>query len=169
MHGGDIFMKSDGTDRGSVFTLRLPVLTESQAADAEPAPPSLETPIRRRVLIADDNRAATEMLSLILQDLGHDVRIANDGEETVAIARDFVPELLLLDLGMPRLRGDEAARLIRQQPWGKSMTLIALTGWGQESDRQRTHDAGFDGHFVKPIGVEQLRQLLADLDKPSGD
>jgi CheY-like chemotaxis protein len=141
----------------------LPVLSETPAI-AESPDVSGETPgyDQRRVLIVDDNVDAVRVLSLVVKKLGNEVCVAYDGVEAIAAAEQFLPEVVLLDLGMPRLDGYGAARHIRQQPWGQNMMLIALTGWGQDTDKQRTKAAGFDHHLVKPADPCELRRLLAD-------
>jgi CheY-like chemotaxis protein len=114
----------------------------------------------QRILVADDNHDAAEALSLQLQLAGHDVRTAHDGAEAVAIAATFEPDIVLLDLGMPKMDGYEAARQLRLHA-GRRMTLVALTGWGQQQDRDRTADAGFDAHLVKPVAEANLFKTLA--------
>jgi CheY-like chemotaxis protein len=114
------------------------------------------------VLVVDDNTDAAQSLADLLGLLGHDARTAHDGEAGVAAAEAFRPHLVLMDLGMPRLNGYDAARRIRAEPWGGGMVLVALTGWGQEDDRRRTAEAGFDRHLVKPVDPAALAGLLAD-------
>lgn len=115
-----------------------------------------------RVLVVDDNQAAAKMLSMVLKTLGNEARIARDGLEALDAAAEFRPDIVLMDIGMPRLNGYEAARRMRRQPWGENLTLVALTGWGQEEDKQRTKEAGFDHHLVKPVEPGVLRKLLDD-------
>lgn len=114
----------------------------------------------RRVLVADDNTDAAESLGEVLRLLGHDVRVAYDGLQALQIAADFSPDVVLLDIGMPNLNGYDTARQMRRQPWAADATLVALTGWGQDDDRQRATDAGFDRHFTKPVDPAELLQLL---------
>jgi CheY-like chemotaxis protein len=114
----------------------------------------------RRVLVADDNRDSAKTMAYLLQRLGADVRTAFDGEEAVATAEAFRPDVCLLDLGMPKLDGCETARRIRGTPWGRAMTLVALTGWSQDEDRRRSQEAGFDHHVVKPVDPKSLAKLL---------
>jgi PAS domain S-box-containing protein len=168
MHGGTIDVHSEGAGKGSEFRVRLPLAP----IPADETPPD-EVPVRaevgpgvaglarRRVLIVDDNLDAAQMLHMLVEGLGGDVRTAPDGAQAVTIASDFRPEIVLMDLGMPRMNGYDAAGYIRRQSWGKDMMLVALTGWGQEKDRQRIMQAGFDRHLVKPAKPEQLRELLA--------
>jgi PAS domain S-box-containing protein len=164
MHGGSIEVASEGENRGTEFTVRMPLLFEP-APFEEPTPRTenaTEAPARR-ILVVDDNRDAAETMSLILQLLGNDVRLAYDGLEAVLKAEQFRPAVVLMDIGMPRLNGYEAARRIREQPWGNGMTLVALTGWGQEEDKEKTRAAGFDHHLTKPAEPDVIRELLAKL------
>jgi len=165
-HGGRVEARSDGPGKGSEFVVRLPIEVETAAV----LPPTLaETSHgpRRRVLVVDDNRAAAESLAMLLGYMGHEVRTAYDGEAGLATAAAFRPELILMDLGMPRVDGYEAARRIRTEPWGRGPFLVALTGWGTDDDRQRTHDAGFDRHLVKPVSPDALRRVLAEIANES--
>ena len=116
---------------------------------------------KRRVLVVDDNTDALESLSSLVTLLGNEVRKARDGLEAVQMAEAFRPDIVLMDLGMPNLNGYEAARRIRQEAWGREIALVATTGWGQDDDRRRTTEAGFDRHLVKPIEVAALREILA--------
>ena len=121
-------------------------------------------------MVADDNRDAAESLGEILRLMGNEVRIVHDGVQAAEEAAIFRPDVVLLDIGMPRLNGYDAAQRIRKQPWGKAVFLIALTGWGQEEDKRRATEAGFDQHFTKPVNLAVLEQLLAALptdSKPS--
>ncbi len=161
MHGGSVEASSSGPGMGSEFVVRLPVdLSEPQRQPIEsngPPPPRA----RRRILIADDNLDAAESLMELLQILGNDVRVANDGMEAVHAAGELKPDVILLDIGMPNLNGYEACRRIREQTWSEKTVLIALTGWGQDEDRRRSSEAGFDHHLVKPVDLTALQKLLA--------
>ena len=163
MHGGRISAHSAGPERGSEFVVRLPASPEI-ATEPVAEPPAAAVaparPTRRRVLVADDNVDAAQTLALLLSADGHDVRTAHDGIEALALAETWQPEVALLDLGMPRLNGFELCRKLRQQPWGAALLVVAVSGWGQEQDRQRTAEAGFDVHLVKPVRHEMLCQLL---------
>jgi signal transduction histidine kinase/ActR/RegA family two-component response regulator len=162
LHGGRVDVQSAGLNQGSAFTVRLPVVSR-QVPQTSPPDRRLVCPgavLKRRVLIADDNLAALETLSLMIELLGYEVRRARDGAEAVALAETFRPDTVLMDLGMPNVNGYEAARRMREQPWGRRLLLIATTGWGQEEDRRRSREAGFDHHLVKPIDTEVLRDLL---------
>jgi len=116
--------------------------------------------VTKRVLIADDNLDAAESLQLWLQLAGHEVRIAANGAEALSAAETFLPEVALLDIGMPDISGFDVARHIRAAPWGRGMVLIALTGWGQEEDRRLTAEAGFDHHLTKPIPPDAIEELI---------
>lgn len=168
MHGGTIEVHSDGANRGTTFRVILPLLLEIPAVESPVDPVEMPTPKERRVLIVDDNQAAASLLSSVVKMLGNEVRTAGDGEEAIAMADDFRPDVILMDLGMPKLNGYDAARHIRQQPWGRKMLLVALTGWGQDGDKQRTKEAGFDHHLVKPADPAELQNLLAE-PKVNGD
>jgi signal transduction histidine kinase/CheY-like chemotaxis protein len=169
MHGGTVTAHSDGPGRGTEVTVRLPMLAAHRVVDAEePVPEPLPVIPSRRILIADDNEDAAESLTLRLQLAGHDVRTARNGAEALAIAGEFKPQIVLLDLGMPKMDGYETAREIRKRPWGKHARLIALTGWGQEEDRRRTHEAGFDRHLVKPVAEPELFEALAEWPSQKG-
>lgn len=167
MHEGTIEAHSDGLGKGSEFIVRLPIVIDQTQ---ERIPESSDDASRKggghRILVIDDNQAAAKTVSMILKYFGNEVRIASDGLEGVAAAEEFQPELILLDLGMPKLNGYDVARHIRQQSWGQEMVLAALTGWGQDEDRQRSKEAGFDHHFVKPVEAEALRRLIDEL--PTG-
>ncbi len=162
MHGGVVEVRSEGRHRGSEFIVRLPL--QDMASASSPSnhePPVTTTPkAQRKVLIVDDNQDAARLLSLIVKMLGNEVRVAGNGEEALKVAAEFVPEVILMDIGMPRMNGYEAARRIRQEPWGRSMMLVALTGWGQDEDKQKTREAGFDVHLVKPAEPAELQILL---------
>ena len=120
------------------------------------------------ILIVDDNRDGADSLSELLNLMGHNTRTAYDGQQGVELAAEYRPEVILFDIGMPKLNGYEACRLIRQQLWGKEIVLIAVTGWGQSKDRKRTHEAGFDHHLVKPVDPNALVTILAELhQRPS--
>jgi two-component system CheB/CheR fusion protein len=162
MHGGTVTAHSDGRGQGAELTVRLPAAepapAASAAADHDRA--SVEAP-GRRILVVDDNADAAEALALMLRLSGHEVEMAFDGVEALRVAESFSPEIVLLDLGMPRMNGYDTARSLRATPWGREMTLIALTGWGQPKDRDQTLAAGFNAHLVKPVGQEDLFAALA--------
>jgi CheY-like chemotaxis protein len=163
LHGGTIEAASRGLGHGSEFLIRLPLAAAHPArrarSQAEPAKPGSAAPLR--ILVADDNRDSAESLALLLAAMGHEVRTELDGERAVETAEAFLPQVVLLDLGMPRLDGYEAARRIRALPGGRDVVLIAQTGWSQPEDRRRSQEAGFDYHVVKPIPSGSLEKLLA--------
>jgi CheY-like chemotaxis protein len=113
--------------------------------------------------VADDFPQSAETLARLLQQDGNEVQVVQDGAAAVEAAAQFHPDVVLMDIAMPKLDGYEAAKQIRQQPWGKEMVLIALTGWGQQQDRRRTQDAGFDAHLTKPVNYEAIMTVLANL------
>lgn len=167
LHGGKVEVRSEGTNRGSEFIVQLPVSAqrpdnESLAAEPVDEIPSLPTRCRR-ILVADDFPQSAETLARLLEKDGNEVQIAEDGVAAVAAAAEFLPDIVLMDIAMPRLDGYQAAKRIRQQPWGKQMVLIALTGWGQQQDRRRTQEAGFDAHLTKPINYDTIMSVLANL------
>ena len=162
MHGGTVQVASPGEGGGSTFSVRLP-LTELAATTAPERPaivPEAAATPRRRILVVDDNEDAASSLAMLLEQMGHEVVTASDGEECLTKAAAFSPHVVFLDLGMPRMDGTEAAKRLRTLPGGGQTILIALTGWGQERDRQRTRAAGFDHHFLKPIDPDSLEQLF---------
>jgi PAS domain S-box-containing protein len=163
LHSGSVCVRSDGENRGSTFTVYLPVTHESkeEARTCETDDPDASV-TKRRVLIVDDNEAAASMMGIFIKTMGGNVRIARDGHEACDVAANFQPEIVLMDLGMPGMNGYEAARFIRKQSWGKQMRLIALSGWGQDEDRRKTKEAGFDEHLVKPVDPSDLKRIVAD-------
>ena len=163
LHGGDINATSAGVDRGSEFIVRLPLLNGQAEAPGAAKPMDKEEhamPVRRNILIADDNQDALESLALMLRMEGHEVHCASDGEEALMLAGLRRPEIVVLDVGMPKLDGCEVARRIRAESWGRSAVLVALTGWGQDADRRRSREAGFDMHLVKPVDPATLCDML---------
>jgi CheY-like chemotaxis protein len=115
-----------------------------------------------KVLVADDNRDAAVSLGMILELGNHEVLVAHDGEEALKIARDALPEAIILDIGMPGITGDQVARAIRLEPWGAQVLMVAVTGWGQAEDKERASAAGFDHHLTKPVDVDRMEKLLVD-------
>ena len=124
--------------------------------------PTRKTP--RRILVVDDNRDSATTLAMLLKLTGNETQSVHDGLAAVETAETFRLDVILLDIGLPKLNGYEVARKIREQPWGKSMVLVALTGWGQEEDRRKSREAGFNGHLVKPVDLDNLMKLLAVLE-----
>jgi PAS domain S-box-containing protein len=160
MHGGTVSAASAGPGRGSLFTVQLPALPTR-------VEPPREAPIARnghatgqRILVVDDNVDSAHMMAQMLRYLGNEVSEAHDGIEAVEQAEAVQPDVILMDVGMPRLNGLDATRRIRAEQWGKIIKIIALTGWGQDSDRARSREAGCDGHLVKPVALDDLEKLL---------
>jgi CheY-like chemotaxis protein/two-component sensor histidine kinase len=164
LHGGSVEAKSAGPGFGSEFIVRLP-LAVGQQRPFTPRTIGRETlaNLSHRILVVDDNRDAAASLARLLRCLGADVRIANDGPAALDELKIYHPSVIVLDIGMPVMDGIEVARRVRQQPEGKQITLIALTGWSQEEDRLETRAAGFDHHLVKPVDFGALQSLLASL------
>jgi PAS domain S-box-containing protein len=160
LHGGTVEARSRGLGHGSEFIVRLPLSTPYAVRStlaADPAP----VPTRSRILVADDNRDAADSLSMLLELAGHEVRVAHSGRSALSLAQAFRPDFALLDIGMPDLSGYEVAEQLRREPWGQEIQLIALTGWGQEKDRQRALQAGFNHHLTKPIDPDRLEALIS--------
>jgi PAS domain S-box-containing protein len=162
LHGGTVEAMSEGPGCGSKFMVRLPLAESipSPAVAGETDPPPA-TIVGRRVLVADDNKDAADALAMLLELAGHEVRVAHGGRAALSLAQTFRPDVALLDIGMPELNGYEVAKLLRREPWGSRMFLIALTGWGQDEDRQRAKEAGFDRHLTKPVDTDALEILLS--------
>jgi CheY-like chemotaxis protein/nitrogen-specific signal transduction histidine kinase len=163
MHGGSIEARSEGRDRGSEFIVRLPLLREEQAVASGTSGRETVEPQRRRILIVDDNEDSAASLAMLLEIAGNETYTAHDGLEAITLAEAHRPDVVLLDIGLPKLSGHAVCRQLREREWGKGITLIALTGWGQEEDRRKSHDAGFDGHLVKPVDYQALSELLRSL------
>jgi PAS domain S-box-containing protein len=163
MHCGTVRAFSDGPGRGSRFTVCLP-LAEGAVAVTGAAPHPAAQNRGQRVLVVDDNTDAAASLALLLEMEDYEVRTAADGEQAIEQARTFEPQIIFMDLAMPRLDGLEAARRIRSLPHGEHVRIVALTGWGQEADRQRTRDAGMDHHLIKPVSLDALQSVLGALD-----
>ena len=164
LHGGSVEAKSEGLGLGSVFTVRLPAFVDAsqpQALDVNNGAEAFKS--LHRILIVDDNVDAADSLSELLAMMGSDTRTAYDGQQGVDAAVEYAPDVILLDIGLPSLNGFEACRLIREQPRGKSVVIIALTGWGQDEDRRRSREAGFDHHLVKPVDPQALMKMVAEL------
>jgi CheY-like chemotaxis protein len=161
MHDGSIEARSKGPDEGSEFVVRLPLIQPPLKSPPKSDGPRAAALRGSRVLVVDDNKDSAESLGMLLQLKENDIRTAHDGLDAVTVAETFRPELVLLDIGLPKLNGYEVARRIRQQPWGRDMILVALTGWGQDEDRRRSHEAGFNFHIVKPVEIAALEKLLA--------
>jgi PAS domain S-box-containing protein len=162
MHGGSVEAHSAGNGQGSEFVVRLPVVVGSLSDADGGNDQQISATRKRRVLVVDDNEQAGKVLGMLLKALGNEVRTACDGLAAIDVAAEFRPDVILMDIGMPKLNGFETARRIREQPWGQKIVLAALTGWGQDEDRRRSKEAGFDYHFVKPVEPATLKKLLAE-------
>jgi PAS domain S-box-containing protein len=158
LHGGRVEAHSEGRGRGAEFRVWLPVATEAPGKASGPA--ITGEAAHRRVLVVDDNADSAVSLSMLLTTMGHDTRIARDGVQALEAAAEYRPQMIILDIGLPKMDGYQVARQLRRTPHGAGCLLVALTGWGQESDRQRARDAGFDFHLVKPADLEALGEIL---------
>jgi hypothetical protein len=165
LHGGSLVARSAGIGQGAQFAVRLPAMQESRAAATASAARRLDGVPARRVLVVDDNVDAAESLAMLLRIDGHDVRTAHDGDAALREVEAFRPDVVLLDLGLPGMDGCETARRVRAGSGGEQVLLVAVTGWGQAEDRQRTRAAGFDHHLVKPLDAESLPLILATLPR----
>ena len=160
LHQGTVNAQSEGTGKGSEFTVRLPV--SSAARESKPRRPAKEAPaVRRRILVVDDNKDSGDTMCILLRHKGHEVWTARDGLEAVAKAGELEPEIILMDLGMPKLNGYDATRRIRETKSGQNMYIVALTGWGQPGDIARSLEAGCSAHLVKPVDFAALDELIA--------
>jgi CheY-like chemotaxis protein len=172
LHGGRVEVKSEGLGRGSEFIVHLPleVLAPANAVSEEaPTDAANASKMRRaRVLVADDNRDAAESLSLVLGFAGYEVFTAFSGAEALEIGARERPQAALIDIGMPGMSGHEVARRIRLEAWGKHSVLIALTGWGQDQDKQAAKAAGFDEHLTKPVDPVTVEEKLGELLQAHG-
>jgi PAS domain S-box-containing protein len=164
MHGGAVEARSGGKGQGAEFLVRLPI--QDQSPQNESGSPRNTSDSRKsfgRILVVDDNRDAAQSLARLLEVQGNTTMTAFDGVEALEAGAAFEPDVVLLDIGLPRLNGYDAARQIRQEPWGRDVALIALTGWGKDEDRRRSSEAGFDKHLVKPVQLDELNSLLQTL------
>lgn len=164
MHGGTVTVQSEGPGMGSAFTVRLPRAAGATPA-ARPSQPIIagEAKTRMRFLLVDDNRDSVDSLRVLLELLGHEVRATYDGATALQVGAEFRPQVVLLDLGMPGLSGYDTCRLLREHEWGETALVIALSGWGQETDRARTRATGFDDHLVKPVDPSALLKRVTML------
>ena len=164
LHGGTIEAGSAGPGRGSEFILRLPVVevcSMPRIREPEDTDGKSQQGPKCRILVVDDNADAANSLAMILRRMGHDIHTAHDGLEAVHAALTFRPEVILLDIGLPKMNGYDVAKQIRQHPWDKKVAIIAVSGWGQEEDKRRAVEAGFDHHLTKPVEPAALSRLLA--------
>ena len=167
MHGGTIEPRSGGEGMGSEFIVRLPIQTKPTAEGETGADASAAAQMHRRILIVDDNRDSADSLAMLLELTGNKTYIAHDGVEAFEAIDTHRPEIVLLDIGLPRLDGHEVCRRVRAHDWGKNMVIIALTGWGHADDRRKSREAGFNGHLVKPVDYDKLLELLNKLTSAS--
>jgi CheY-like chemotaxis protein len=162
MHGGTVDARSEGEGQGSTFIVRLPPTVFRQgdtpgAAETSARPTQLSL---HRVLVVDDNRDSAISMTMLLDLLGHETRQAHDGVEAIEATLEFQPDVILMDIGMPNMDGLEATRRIRQLPLPRQPYIVALTGWGQQTDRMLTKEAGVDHHLVKPVALDTVTDLL---------
>jgi CheY-like chemotaxis protein/two-component sensor histidine kinase len=169
LHGGSVEARSAGLGKGSEFIVRLhgAVLADGPAAVAADGDGGFDIP-RSSFLVADDLTDSADSLAILLRQHGHEVHTAYDGEEALTVAARYKPRVALLDIGMPKLNGHELARKIREQPWGRDMLLIALSGWGQRDDRRRTREAGFTHHLIKPLDLVELAAVMKSAASDAG-
>jgi len=161
MHGGSVVARSAGLGHGSEFVVTLPLAAvQTVAAAATPDVGDAARAQKKRMLVVDDNGDSAESLALLLALAGHETHVAHDGPEALTRADALRPDAVLLDLGLPGLNGYEVCKRLRVEAWAREIPIIAITGWGQDEDRQRSKDAGFDAHLVKPVVFEELTALL---------
>ncbi|HEY2815661.1 MAG TPA: ATP-binding protein [Casimicrobiaceae bacterium] len=167
MHGGTVEARSEGLGKGAEFILCLPAEASTAASQsALDKNAGARTTQKWRILIADDNDDSAESMGMMLRLMGNEVRTVHDGVEAIEEAAAFHPDVILLDIGMPRLNGYEAARRIREEEWGKGMMLVAMTGWGQDDDKRRAKEAGFDRHLIKPVELSFLEEVMSGIHGP---
>jgi CheY-like chemotaxis protein/two-component sensor histidine kinase len=163
LHGGRIEARSDGLGHGSEFVVFLPMLASEAvpSAAAVGAAKPVANILTKRILVTDDNQDAANTVAMLLRLSGHEVETAYDGTSAVRKAETYQPDIMLLDIGLPGMNGYDVCRSIRQQPWGKDIRIVALTGWGQDQDRRNAREAGFDDHLVKPVDPQVLSRTVA--------
>ncbi len=168
MHGGSLEAHSEGVDKGSEFTLRIPLLVDPPLPADErghAAPPAAILQFMpQRVLVVDDNMDVAAALNVLVKSLGHETCVVHDGVAALKMAVEFRPDVVLLDVGMPGLDGYEVARRLNALKPERAFRIVALTGWGQEADRTKSREAGFDLHLLKPVNVDELVQALSEKD-----
>jgi len=160
MHGGTVSARSAGEGKGSEFTVCLPVIETRPTGPNDGSSDCASHGPSRRMLVVDDNPDGAASMAMMLQLMGDEVRIARDGVEAIEAFESFHPEVILMDIGMPRLNGLEATKQIRERPFGNTCTIIAVTGWGQDGDIKLSREAGCNGHLVKPVNLADLEKLL---------
>ena len=162
MHEGEVTAGANPAGRGSEFRVTLPLLAAPKTVEASTYASNISSTANAslRVLVVDDNKDSAETLSMLLQILGNDVSSAFDGEQALEMVKELKPDVVLLDIGLPKLNGYEVAKLIRLEPWGHRALLVAITGWGQTEDKALSREAGFDHHLVKPVDPDALLKLM---------
>ena len=167
LHQGTVIAASDGPGQGSQFVVRLPLVATAQGPDREETHEAngSSAEFSQRVLVVDDNVDSATTLALMLKAMGHRATVAHDGPSAVEIAQTFGPTLILLDIGLPGMNGYAVAQRLRTIPTLRGVTLAALTGYGEDQDRRRSREAGFDLHFVKPVRINALQELIGSLPK----
>ncbi len=160
MHEGRIAIRSEGPGQGTEVEIRLPIISGQIAAPVVPESPAAAAKRNLRVLIVEDNVDAAQMLELAVSELGHATRVAHDGARAIAVATEFAPDVIFLDIGLPVMNGYDVARNLRSRPEFSNAHIVAVTGWGQEEDRRKAREAGFDSHFTKPLSPAMLEDLL---------
>ncbi|MEP7220982.1 MAG: ATP-binding protein, partial [Bacteroidota bacterium] len=164
MHSGRVEAWSAGTGHGSRFTVHLPMLvSHTEHAPAVANGDGNAVTRHRRILVVDDNRDSALSMKMLLGMMHHEVRSAHDGQDALNLGAAFLPDMILLDIGMPGMNGYEVARRIREEAWGRNVVLVAVTGWGQPEDRRRSSEAGFDHHLLKPVEPAMLAKLLTEV------
>jgi PAS domain S-box-containing protein len=163
MHDGTVTAHSDGPGRGSEFVVSLPLDHGTTQESTAVSPGDTKPLARRRILVVDDNKDSALSLCMLLELEGHETFAVHDGIEAIDATERHRPDVVLLDIGLPRMSGHEVCRRLRERPWGRELVVVALTGWGQTEDRRKSQDAGFDGHLVKPVRYETLAELLGSL------
>lgn len=164
MHGGTISVQSEGAGKGSTFSLRLPASAQAgNSGDQQTPEATAATAPTRRILVVDDNIESAKTTGWMLEMMGHVYYLAHDGEEALTAAKKYLPEVILLDIGLPRINGYEVCRTLRRDPRFRNTVFIAQTGWGQQKDRDEARAAGFDHHLVKPLDFQKFSELIADL------
>jgi CheY-like chemotaxis protein len=161
LHGGAIEAHSAGLGHGSQFVVRLPIVVEPEMP-TKPTPAAFISAETYRILLADDNVDFVNSIGALLTAMGHSVVITHNGRDALAAAKRFCPDYAFLDIGLPQMSGYDLARRIRELPAGAMTMMIAVTGWGQEKDRQLAFEAGFDHHMVKPVRFEQIEEILGN-------
>jgi CheY-like chemotaxis protein len=173
LHGGTVTAHSEGPGKGSEFTVRLPAARSKEVELDKPAPPKRRVrpaTAARRVLLVDDDRDTADVLAEALRSFEHEVAVAHEASEALGMASEFRPDVVVLDIGLPRMDGYELARALRRSPHGgrRSVRIVAVTGYGREADRDRSRAAGIDAHLVKPVDLETLIGAIVEPSAPSG-